>query len=65
MMPDEEKLRSYIDEVREAIRLIWKELASEGVTAETGKTISQHLEKCQIGLEYLQDRLDHYPKTLN
>jgi hypothetical protein len=53
----EEKLRRYIDEVREAIGLDWEKLATRPLTADGRKEIKQHLEKCHSTLKSLKDEL--------
>jgi len=65
MMTDEEKLRWYIDEVRESIRLDWAELASRNLTTDKRKAISQHLGMCHSGLKDLLDRLEGLLKGQN
>jgi Na+/phosphate symporter len=55
MNTDEEKLRGYIDEIREAIRLDWMNLATKPLTADGRKAVRQHLEKCHSTLKTLKD----------
>ncbi len=57
MNTDEEKLRGYINEVREAIRLDWEKLATGHLTADGRKEIRQHLEKCHSTLKSSRDEL--------
>jgi hypothetical protein len=52
-MTDEEKLRGYIDEIREAIHLDWMNLATKPLTADGRKAVRQHLEKCHSTLKSL------------
>jgi len=54
-MTDEEKLRGYIDEIREAIRLDWMNLATKPLIADERKAVRQHLEKCHSTLKSLKD----------
>jgi hypothetical protein len=65
MMTDEEKLRWHTDEVREAIRLDWAELASKHLTADRRKAIREHLGMCHSALKDLLDRLDRLLKGQN
>jgi 5-bromo-4-chloroindolyl phosphate hydrolysis protein len=65
MTTDEEKLRGYIDEVREAIRLDWERLATKPLTADERKAIRKHLEKCHSALKNLQKRIDLLHKNQN
>jgi SMC interacting uncharacterized protein involved in chromosome segregation len=57
MNADEEKVRRFIDEIREAIRLDWEKLAAGSLTAEKRKEIRQHLDKCQSALKSLKGEL--------
>ena len=61
-MTDEETLKWYIDEVREAIRLDWAELASKKLDADRRQAIREHLGMCHSALKDLLDRLDGLPK---
>lgn len=56
-MPDEEKIRLYVDEVREAIRLDLAKLASRHVVSDARKEIRHHLLKCHSTLKQLKNRL--------
>jgi hypothetical protein len=58
MNTDEEKLRGYIDEIREAIRLDWMNLATKPLTADGRKAVRQHLEKCHSTLNSLKDLVE-------
>ena len=55
-MTDEEKLSWDIDEVREAIRLDWANLASKNLTPGKRKGIREHLEMCTSALRDLVER---------
>jgi Na+/phosphate symporter len=55
-MTDEEKLSWYVDEVREAIRLDWANLASKNLTADKRKAIREHLQMCNSALKDLIER---------
>ena len=58
-MTDEEKrLRWHIDEVREAIRLDWANLASKNLTADRRKVIREHLDICNSTLKDLKDLVE-------
>ena len=55
-MTDEEKLSWYVDEVREAIRLDWANLASKNLTPDKRKAIREHLQMCNSALRDLVER---------
>ena len=55
-MTDEEKLKGYIDEVREAICLDWKNLTTKNLTADQRKAIREHLNICNSTLKDLVER---------
>jgi hypothetical protein len=57
-MTDEEKLKGYIDEVREAICLDWVNLATKPLVADERKAIRQHIEKCHSALKDLKDLVE-------
>jgi hypothetical protein len=57
-MTDEEKLRGYIDEIREAIHLDWMNLATKPLIADERKAVRQHLEKCHSALRDLKDLVE-------
>jgi hypothetical protein len=58
MMTDDEKLRGYIDEVRETIRLDLVNLATKPLIADERKAIRRHLGKCHSALKDLKDLVE-------
>ena len=56
MSIDEQELAWKIDNVREAISLDWKNLASKGLTADQRKAIREHLQICNSTLKDLVER---------
>jgi DNA-binding GntR family transcriptional regulator len=62
-MTDEEKLRSYIDDLREAISLDLANLATKHLTADERKAMRQHLAKCHSALKELKKRLNQFSES--
>jgi len=56
MSTDEQELTWKIDNVREAISLDWKHLATKNLTAEQRKAIREHLNICNSTLKDLVER---------
>jgi hypothetical protein len=56
MSTDEQELRWRIDNVREAISLDWKNLATKNLTADQRKAIREHLSICNSTLKDLVER---------
>jgi hypothetical protein len=58
MSADEQDLRWKIDNVREAISLDWKNLASKNLSADQRKAIREHLNICNDSLKTLKDLVE-------